>query len=97
MSIGVIVDFLCKPGGAALLTETMKERLPFTRTYDGCEEIYLYTDHNDPNHLFLVERWESREKYDKYRGWAMAQPGTQELLPLLEREMTTIYLDETGA
>jgi quinol monooxygenase YgiN len=57
----------------------------------------VHTDHNDPNHLFLIERWESPEKYDKYREWAMAQPGTQERLPLLEREMTTIYLDETGA
>jgi hypothetical protein len=48
MSIGVIVDFLFKSGGADQLTETMKESLPFTRTYDGCEEIYLYTDWTGP-------------------------------------------------
>ncbi len=100
MSIGVILELWIKPDskGAALFTDTMKKRLPsVTRNYDGCEDVYLYADHDDPNHLVLVERWESREKYDKYRAWAMAQPGTEKLLPLLEREMTTLYLDDTGA
>ncbi len=100
MSLGVIVEFWFKPGseGATFLTDTLKERLPsVTRTYDGCEYVHLYTDPNDPNHLVLLERWESREKYDRYREWAMAQPGTEKLLPLLEREMTTRYLDDTGA
>jgi quinol monooxygenase YgiN len=100
MSIGVIVEFWFKPGseGAAILTKNMKNRLPsVTRGYDGCEYVHLYKDPDNPNHLFLLERWESREKYDKYREWAMAQPGTEELLPLLERDMKSTYLDDTGA
>jgi quinol monooxygenase YgiN len=100
MSLGVIVEFWFKPGseGAALLTDTLKEGLPsVTRTYDGCEYVHLCTDPSDPNHLVLLERWESRDKYDKYREWAMAQPGTEKLLPSFDREMTTRYLDDTGA
>lgn len=100
MSIGVIVEFRCKADsdGATLATNTFKERLPsVTRKYDGCEHIYLYADPNDPNHLFLVERWVSRDKYEKYREWAMTQPGTEDLLAVLDGEMTTVYLDDTGA
>jgi quinol monooxygenase YgiN len=97
MSIGVIVDFQFKPGGAASLIETMKERLPSTRSHDGCEMVELYVDHDDPNHLVLMERWASRAQYDKYREWAMAQPGTEKAVQALDREMTTLYLDETGA
>lgn len=100
MSIAVVIEFQFKPEskGAALLISTMKERLTsVTRSYDGCEHIHLYTDPSDANHLFLLERWESREKYEKYLEWAMAQAGTQELLPLLERDMSTLYLDDTGA
>jgi quinol monooxygenase YgiN len=97
MSIGVIVDFRFKPGGAASTIETMKERLPFTRSYEGCEMVELYADHDDPNHLVLLERWASRAAYDKYRAWAMAQPGTDKVVQLLESEMTTLYLDETDA
>lgn len=100
MSIGVIVDFKFKRGtqGAAQMTELMKERLSsVTRASDGCEFVHLYADPNDADHLVLLERWESRAKYEKYREWAMAQAGTEELLPLLERDMTTLYLDDTGA
>jgi quinol monooxygenase YgiN len=97
MSIGVIVDLVLKPGGAAYAIETMKERLPFARTYDGCEMVELYVDHDNPNHLVLVERWASRAQYDKYREWAMAQSGTEKIVQSLESEMTILYLDETGA
>jgi quinol monooxygenase YgiN len=97
MSIGVIVEFEFKPGGAASLIEVMKERLPSTRSYEGCEMVELYADHDNPNHLVLMERWASREHYDKYREWALAQAGTQEAMKLLKGEMKTLYLDETGA
>jgi quinol monooxygenase YgiN len=98
MSIGVIIDVHLKPGGAEKMFEIFKERLPkHTREWDGCEDIYLYADIEDPNHLYLVERWESREKYDKYREWAMSQPNQEELASQIEGEMKTIYLDDTGA
>lgn len=99
MSIGIVIDFWFKPDteGPALLTSVMTERLPFTRTYDGCEYVHLYTDPDNPNHLVLLERWESREHYGKYLEYAMAQPATQELLSSLEREMSTRYFDDAGA
>jgi quinol monooxygenase YgiN len=97
MSIGVIVDLEFKSGGAAPLIEMMKERLPFTRSYEGCEMVELYADHENPEHLVLLERWASRAAYDKYRKWAMAQEDTQGVVRALKREMTTLYLDETGA
>ena len=97
MSIGVIVNLEFKPGGAASMIETMKERLPFTRSYDGCEDIQMYTDHDNPDHIVLVERWASRAHYDKYLEWAMAQASTQEAVQAAQREMTIQYLDETGA
>jgi quinol monooxygenase YgiN len=97
MSIGVVVDFEFKPGRASTLVETMRERLPFTRNYEGCEMVDLYVDHDNPDHLVLLERWASRAQYEKYREWAMAQSGTQDAVQALKREMTTLYLDETGA
>jgi quinol monooxygenase YgiN len=97
MSIGVIVEFQLKPEGTARMIETMKERLPKTRKWDGCDYVYLQADHNNPNHLYLVERWASREQYDRYREWAMAQSGTEEITQHLIGEMKTLYLDDTGA
>lgn len=98
MSIGVIVEIRLKPGGAERMIDIFKERLPqHTRKWDGCEDIYLYADSEDPNHLVLVERWESRQHYDKYREWAMSQPGQEVLSSYIIGDMMTLYLDDTGA
>lgn len=100
MSIGVIVDFRFKAGtqGPALMTEAMKKRLPSTtRSYDGCEYVHLYVDPDDANRLVLLERWESLEKYEKYREYAMSQSETGDLLSTLESEPIYTYLDDTGA
>jgi quinol monooxygenase YgiN len=80
------------------MTEMLKERLPsVTRTSDGCEFVHLYADPNDANHLILLERWESRAKYEKYREWAMAQSASSDAMSLLERDPVWAYLDDTGA
>lgn len=100
MSIGVIVDFKFKPGtgGEARMVDIFKERLSsVTRTYDGCEFVHLYADPEDATHLVLLERWESRDKYEKYRGWANAQSGTSDVMSLIERDPKWTYLNDTGA
>ena len=100
MSIGVVVDFRFNAGtrGAARMTDLMTDRLSsITRKADGCEHVHLYADPDDPNHLVLLERWESRDKYEKYREWAMAQSGTSEIMADLESDPTWMYLDDTGA
>lgn len=96
MSVGVIVDIRLKPGGAEKWTAVLKERFPTTRSWDGCEEIYLGVDGDDPNHLVLVEKWTSRDHYAKYREWTLEQPSSDEMMAYLEGEMETIYLDDTG-
>jgi quinol monooxygenase YgiN len=100
MSIGVIVEFKFKPAspGAAMMTETLKERLPsITRTHDGCEYVNLYADPGDADHLFLLQRWESQAKYEAYREWAMAQSSSSDALAFLERDPVWTFLDDTGA
>jgi hypothetical protein len=64
--------------------------------WDGCEFVHLYADPDDANHLFLLEHWESRAKYEKYREWAMAQPASNDMMSMVERDPTWTYLDDTG-
>jgi quinol monooxygenase YgiN len=100
MSIGVVVDFRFKADspGAGILTDVLKERLPsITRKADGCEFVHLYADPDDSNHMVILGRWESRDKYEKYREWAMALPGTTEALAYLDGDPAWTYLDDTGA
>jgi hypothetical protein len=41
--------------------------------------------------------WSNAGSRTKNRWWEMAQPGTEALLPLLDREMKTFYPEESGA
>lgn len=92
MSVGVIVELVFEPGVGASLLE---ERMRFTRSYDGSEYEHLYQDSENPDRYVLVQRWESRAKYDSYWKWAMEQSGTGEMMSQLSRDMTTQYLEET--
>jgi quinol monooxygenase YgiN len=100
VSIGVLVDFQFMPGtdGAAQMTAIMKERLPsITRASQGCESVHMYVDPDDANHLVLLERWTSPANYEKFREWAMAQPGSSEAMSSLDRDPPWPYLEDTGA
>ena len=37
-----------------------------TKIQPGCTSCRLYQDLNDPDAVFLVEEWESREELDRY-------------------------------
>lgn len=97
MSIKVLVDFHFEGDGASRLYETMKERLPHSRTSEGCEGIDLYVDQEDANHLVLLEQWATKEHYEKYLEWAMSQPGTDRMMDKLVRPMSVVFLEKTDA
>lgn len=96
MGIGVIIELNLKPGGVGKVRALMVSRLPKVRSWSGNEHVYLGQDENDPNRLFLVEKWTSREQYDGFREWAMKQPDTEEMMSYLNGEMVTTYLLDMG-
>jgi quinol monooxygenase YgiN len=96
MSVGILVDIHLKPGGADKWTESLAERIPQTREKDGCESIYLGIDGDDPDHLMIVHRWASKEAYEAYVAWSMAQPGSAELMGYVDGEMKMTFLRDAG-
>ncbi len=43
--------------------------LPDTRSFDGCVDIYVTRDLDDPAKIVFIELWESRNHYEKYLAW----------------------------
>ncbi len=94
MSVGVIVEFKLKQGGAELLTSALREGLPRARMWDGNQDIFLGVDSQDSCHLFLVQKWLTLAHYEAYNTWIMAQPETQNLLAMLVGGMTTTIVED---
>jgi quinol monooxygenase YgiN len=71
MSVVVLLDFRVKPDVVEETLRLFKKILPDTRAYSGCEGVDVYNNADDPTNIFLFERWNSKEQYQKYSAWRM--------------------------
>ncbi len=69
MGIAIIFSVAVKPESRDELMAYMKEILPDTRGFDGCQGVDVYTDMDNPNIVVLYEKWDSRGHYEKYHHW----------------------------
>ena len=67
MSVTVLLECAVKPD--VDLIAMMKQMLPDTRAYDGCEGVEVTQNQDDSNNIVLIERWASRDHYEKYVAW----------------------------
>ena len=69
MSVTVTLAFSVKPERADEFKSLFKELLPDTRAYDGCQNVDVYQDQDNPGLIYLVEDWDSKEHQQKYQAW----------------------------
>ena len=74
MSVMITVEFKIKPEKVDEALEEMREGLPSTRNFQGCQRIDSYFDKKNSS-LFLVEFWDSLEDQRKYLKWRLANSG----------------------
>jgi|TARA_B100001540_G_C15602523_1_gene549234 quinol monooxygenase YgiN len=70
----ITVEFKIKPEKVDEALEEMREGLPATRNFQGCQRIDSYFDKKNSS-LFLVEFWDSLEDQRKYLKWRLADSG----------------------
>jgi len=69
MSIGIIVEARLKEETLEEAKQFFIDNLPDTRNFDGNQGISMNLDEDDSTLMFLVEKWESKEHYEKYHHW----------------------------
>lgn len=69
MAIQVILELQAKEGKAEALKGYFAEILPDTRRYDGCINIDILSNLDNPNDLVAYETWESPAAYQRYFNW----------------------------
>jgi quinol monooxygenase YgiN len=74
----------------------MKEILGDTRSYDGCKGITVERNTEDAASIVLIERWESRDHYDKYLGWRQETGVLGQIVELLEGPPNIRYFEDVG-
>ena len=96
MSVLVLLQFNAKPENAGDITKYMKEALPDTRGFDGCNSISVHSDQDNSNNMVIVEDWDSREHYEKYLAWRTERGDMERMGGWLVGEPTIRYYQNVG-
>lgn len=84
MSHTAIVEFPCNAGSGAGLLETLRGALVDTRAFAGNEGIETYSDQENPDLVFLWEKWATRADYEAYLAWRMETGLMDVLAPFMD-------------
>ena len=95
--VTVIVEIRAKKDTGNNLVSTFKKVLPLTRESDGIISIELVQNQDDPDVLVFIERWETRDHYEKYLAERTEAGALETLAELIEGELNIRYFDQTGA
>lgn len=97
MTCTVVLELKVKKENVDGMAEGFKGLFPDTRSYDGCIDLWASQNQDDPQNFIIVERWESREKYEKYFAWRTERGDIDNLGSMLEGEPSLRYFDAIGA
>lgn len=83
--IAMLVTFKVKPDMRNALKQALVDDLAHSPEEAGYISMNLFSAKDDPNTLFLLERWQNQSAFDQH----FAQPHTQAVLKLTETALTS--------
>ena len=95
--VTVVVEIRAKKDTGNSLVSIFKKVLPLTRESDGIISIELVQNQDDPDALIFIERWETRDHYEKYLAEKTEDGTLEALAELIEGDLIIRYFDQTGA
>jgi len=91
MSVTVLLEVQSKLENLAELKSIFKKTLPDTRAYEGCQGVEVIENQDDSCNLVLIQRWDSRQHYEKYLGWRTETGAVKALGALLAEPPSVRY------
>jgi quinol monooxygenase YgiN len=96
MSVLFILELTIEPDQVERYLGQFPSVLPDTRAFDGCEEITVHQNQDDPTDVVLLERWASKEAHQKYMAWREERGDMERLGQGLAGPPKTRYFDDVN-
>ena len=96
MSVLILVELRVKPESIDAMRAWVKDVLPDTRAAEGCEGITVHANLDDRSNLVLVEHWNSKQQYEKYRAWRVERGDHARLVGMLSGNPSVRYFEIVG-
>ena len=97
MSVTVLLEVQSKPKNLIELKSTLKNILRDTRAYEGCQGSDVIGNQDDSCNLVLIEKWDSRQHFEKYLGWRTETGALEALGAMLAQPPSIRYYDNVDA
>tara|TARA_B100001996_G_C18222063_1_gene424087 strand:+ start:194 stop:487 length:294 start_codon:yes stop_codon:yes gene_type:complete len=85
MAISVLVEGYAKDNKIQDIVNFFEEAFKITRNFDGCLEIYLTINSKDKNNFIMIEKWKTKEHFDKYVKYRTEKGTIDELISMCKR------------
>ena len=86
MSVIVLVYLDVKEESVEELKKYLKEILPDTRSFEGCQGVQLYESKESPTKITIHAKWTSEEAQKKYMSWRIDTGALDKLMPMLSEQ-----------
>ncbi len=83
MSIVIIVNLSVKEESLERFKKFLKEILPDTRSFEGCQGVQLYQNKELLTKFTIHAKWASEDAQKKYMAWRMGNGSLDKLTPML--------------
>ena len=93
MSVTILLELQVEPEAVDEMISFLKEILPDTRVYEGCQGLEVQQNQEDSSNLVMVEKWESRQFYEKYIGWRTETGVMDKIGSMLSQPPSIRYYD----
>jgi quinol monooxygenase YgiN len=97
MSVLALLEVNVKPEYVNEFKSYMKEILPDTRVFNGCQSVELQVNQDNEVNLVLVEEWETREAQGKYMAWRAETGVVERIVSMISGPPSVRFFDKTDA
>ena len=97
MTILVLGEVKAKADSVDELKTLLREILPDTRAFDGCEGVTVYTVSDDRQTFLFVEFFQSKEHQQRYVQWRTETGVMAQLVEMLEGPPQVRYFEDIEA
>ena len=92
----VIIEMRTKPELATSVKALLHGALPDILGFDGALFAALHVNQDDSTNLMLIERWVSRDHFEKYRVWRAERGDHANLISMLAAPLMVRAFDVVG-
>jgi quinol monooxygenase YgiN len=92
--VSVLLHLRAKPGAGDDVEKSLVGIITAARDYDGCVEIRVVREQEDPDQIVIIEKWRSRVDFESYVAERGGSSLSADVVKMLEKEPAVRFFND---